>query len=75
MKTFLLYSAIFLGLLLPARADLDPGILLLVLKRIGKTILTAHVEPQTKTIRARSLGLFKAGLIDHAEVFPARVAA
>jgi hypothetical protein len=57
------------------RTDFYAGIFLLVLKGIERTILTAHVEPQTETIRARSLGLFKAGFVHQAEVSPPSVAA
>src|SRR5580704_12252192 len=59
---------------LPPRAKFDAGVLRLVLKRIGRAIGAAHVEPKPEPLRVGSGRLLEAGFVQRAEPMPARIA-
>jgi hypothetical protein len=61
--------------ILAAGTDFHARIFLLVLERVGRTILAALVEPQTEAIRIRRRRLLEARFVDQAEIVPAVVAA
>ena len=59
--------------ILAARADFHAGILLLIFKRVGGTILASDIEPQAKTVGVGPLGLFEARFVHYTEILPAFV--